>query len=297
MGVRRAGRVGGERFKVGSREYWTDWAKDVAAIAERQITRITALLKAPGTDVREEFDAFRVCAARAGQAWRRLGTPRAPGQRALDVGCGPGALAAVLVDRLGARAVTAVDPSASFVSAARLRLPDVRVEQAPAEQLPFADDSFDLALAQLVVHFLSEPTVGISEMARVTRPGGFVAACVWDHAGGRGPIATFWRAARELDPGVADESDLPGARDGHLVELFAQAGLAPARQTTLTVRASFADADAWWQPYTLGVGPAGAYVQTLDPDHRNSLRARCAQLLPSGPFHIDATAWAAVARR
>jgi SAM-dependent methyltransferase len=218
-----------------------------------------------------------------------------PGQQALDVGCGPGALASVLVGRLGARSVTAVDPSSSFVDAARRRLPDVRIEQADAEQLPFPDDSFDLTLAQLVVHFMTEPTVGIREMARVTRAGGVVAASVWDHDGERGPLSVFWRAAHDLDPRVRDESDLPGVRDGHLVELFERAGLADARQTTLTVRASFADADAWWQPFTLGVGPAGAYVQTLETDHRERLRRRCAQLLPSGPFDVDATAWAAVA--
>ncbi len=217
------------------------------------------------------------------------------GQRALDVGCGPGALTSVLVDRLGADSVMAVDPSASFVSAARSRLPDVRVQQAAAEKLPFPDDSFDLALAQLVVHFLTEPTVGIGEMARVTRPGGVVAACVWDHAGAHGPLATFWRAARGLDPGVADELERPGARDGHLVELFQRAGLGDARQTTLTVRASFADFDAWWHPFTLGVGPAGAYVQTLDPDHLDQIRSRCRQLLPTGAFDLDATAWVALA--
>lgn len=219
-----------------------------------------------------------------------------PGQRALDVGCGPGALTSVLVRRLGADSVTAVDPSASFVSAARRRLPDVRVEQAVAEQLPFAEDSFDLALAQLVVHFMTAPVVGIGEMARVTRPGGVVAACVWDHAGGRGPLSTFWRAARDVDPNTYDESDLPGVRDGHLVELFEQAGLAHATQTTLTVRAAFADVDAWWHPYTLGVGPAGAHVQTLDPDHLDRLRRRCAELLPTGPFQVVANAWAVVAR-
>ncbi len=220
-----------------------------------------------------------------------------PGQSALDVGCGPGALTSVLVGRLGAGSVTAIDPSASFVSAVRRRLPDVRVEQTTAERLPFADDSFDLALAQLVVNFMSEPVVGIGEMARVTRPGGVVAACLWDHAGGRGPLSTFWRAARDVDPNVHDESDLPGVRDGDLVEMFGQAGLAHARQTTLTVRAAFADVGAWWHPFTLGVGPAGAYVRTLDPDHRDRLRRRCEQLLPTGPFHVDATAWAAVARQ
>lgn len=219
------------------------------------------------------------------------------GQRALDVGSGPGALTAVLVERFGAQAVTAVDPSASFVSAIRRRLPDVDVRQAQAEHLPFPDKAFDLVLAQLVVHFLDDPQAGIAEMARVTRPGGVVAACVWDYAGGMGPLATFWRAARDLDPNAQDQSELPGARDGHLVELFQSAGLDRVEQATLTVSASFADVDAWWRPFTLGVGPAGTYVGTLTPDHRERLRARCAELLPPAPFVVEAMAWTAVARR
>ena len=218
-----------------------------------------------------------------------------PPQRALDVGCGPGALTAVLVQRLGAQGVAAIDPSASFVSAVRDRLPGVDVRQASAEQLPFPDASFGLVLAQLVVHFMTDPVAGIAEMARVATPGGTVAACVWDHGGGRGPLSTFWQAARDLDPQARDESDLAGARDGHLVELFGHAGLRPAGQDMLSVSASFADVDAWWQPFTLGVGPAGAYVATLDTGHRAALRARCAELLPTGPFVVDAGAWVATA--
>jgi SAM-dependent methyltransferase len=216
------------------------------------------------------------------------------GQRALDVGCGPGALTAVLADRLGPTAVAAVDPSESFVSAARERLPDVDIQPAPAEALPFPDDTFDLALAQLVVPFMAKPEAGLSEMARVTRPGGVVSASVWDHAGGLGPLSTFWQAVRDLDPGARDESAQAGARDGHLVELFDQVGLTGVEQVTMTVRVPFADFDAWWQPFTLGVGPAGAYVAELDPDRRNQLRARCARLLPAGPFDVHATAWTAV---
>ena len=105
-----------------------------------------------------------------------------PGQRALDVGCGPGALTAELVRRIGAAQVTAVDPSAPFVTAVRARLPGVEVRSGVAEHLPFPDDSFDVALAQLVVHFMTDPIAGLAEMGRVTRPGGTVAACVWDQA-------------------------------------------------------------------------------------------------------------------
>src|SRR5437667_11718142 len=122
------------------------------------------------------------------------------GQRVLDVGCGPGALTAELVARLGPASVSAVDPSEPFVAAARARHPGVEVQQAFAEQLPFPDRAFDAALAQRVVHFMSDPTAGIAEMRRLTRRNGVVAACVWDHAGGHGPLSLLWKAARGLDP-------------------------------------------------------------------------------------------------
>ena len=122
------------------------------------------------------------------------------GQRVLDVGCGPGALTTELVARVGAESVSAVDPSQQFVEAARERHPGVDVRRSAAEELPFPDATFDAAIAQLVVHFMADPGRGLAEMVRVTRPGGAVAACVWDHAGEQTPLAIFWRAARELFP-------------------------------------------------------------------------------------------------
>lgn len=219
-----------------------------------------------------------------------------PGQRALDVGCGPGALTAQLVSRLGTSAVVAIDPSAPFVEATRDRLPGVEAHQGSAEDLPFADDDFDLTVAQLVVHFMGDPVAGLAEMARVTRRGGLVAASVWDHAGTRGPLSTFWRAAREVDPQAPDESGLPGTREGHLARLFAEAGLSDLRSGSLTVTTRFDTFDQWWAPYTLGVGPAGSYVASLDDRARASLEQACRALLPRPPFEVDATAWTVTAR-
>jgi SAM-dependent methyltransferase len=218
------------------------------------------------------------------------------GQRALDVGCGPGALTAELVARLGPAAVAAVDPSASFVTSARERNPGVDVRAAAAEELPFGDDEFDAALAQLVVHFMADPVAGLREMARVTRPGGAVAACVWDHAGGQGPLGVFWQAVRTLDPGARDESDLAGAREGHLAELFAAAELHTLEQTLLAVQVEHPTFEEWWEPFTLGVGPAGAYVSGLADAERDRLRELCRSLLPSPPFTVTARAWAVRAR-
>ncbi len=218
------------------------------------------------------------------------------GQRVLDVGCGPGALTAELVSRAGAEAVSAVEPSASFAAAVHERLPGVDVRQSAAERLPFPDGAFDAAMAQLVVHFMTDPVLGLREMSRVIKPGGVVAACVWDHAGGRGPLTAYWRAVRELDPAADDESDLAGVREGHLAELFAQAGLGVAQVTTLTVRVRQAGFESWWEPLTLGVGPAGAYLASLPADRQAALRERCRRLLPEGPFEISAIAWAATSR-
>lgn len=219
-----------------------------------------------------------------------------PGERAVDVGCGPGALTAELVRRLGSGAVSAIDPSRSFVAEVRSRLPGVQVETGVAEELPFAGDSFDAALAQLVVHFMTDPVAGLSEMARVTRPGGRVAACTWDQSHVGSPMAMFYQAVHDLDPDATDESALAGAREGHLVELFSTAGLRDIQPSVLTVTAHFESFDEWWHPYTLSVGRAGAYVAALGDERRTALRERCAELAPTAPFDVVASAWAVVAR-
>jgi SAM-dependent methyltransferase len=215
------------------------------------------------------------------------------GQRAIDVGCGPGALTKELVDRVGPTNVFAVDPSEPFVAAVRERFPRVDVRLAAAEQLPFADNAFDAALAQLVVHFMSDPVAGLREMARVVRDGGVIAACVWDHAGERGPLSIFWQAARELDRNVTDESRRAGARAGHLAELFVKAGLRNVESTALVATVAHATFEDWWGPFTLGVGPAGAYTASLDADRRTRLKERCRELLPPAPFEVAARAWTA----
>ncbi len=242
----------------------------------------------------EAYDAFM-------GAWSKplsaqladLATVR-PGDRVLDVGCGPGNLTGELVTRLGVDAVSAVDPSEPFVAAARARHPGVDVRQASVESLPYPDEVFDAALAQLVFHFMTDPVAGARAMARVTRPGGRVAACVWDFAGGRGPLGPFWEAAHEVDPEVVDESGFAGARKGHLVELFDAAGLRDLEEAELQVGRAFPGFDAWWEPFTRGVGPAGAVLSRLDATRREALRERCRSMLPDGAFTLSAVAWAAL---
>ena len=218
----------------------------------------------------------------------------AAAQRVLDVGCGPGALTSELVGRLGAASVSAVDPSEPFVAAARERHPGVTVERAPAERLPFGDRAFDAALAELVVQFMDDPVAGLREMARVTRERGVVAACIWDHgSGGHGPLSVFWDAARELDPDVEDESQRAGTRQGHLDQLFGEAGLDEVEESALSVDVAHPSFDGWWEPFTLGVGPAGAFVASLDAEGQARLRDLCGERLPAAPFTVTARAWAA----
>jgi SAM-dependent methyltransferase len=218
------------------------------------------------------------------------------GQRALDVGCGPGALTSQLAARLGAASVSAVDPSPTFVVAARERLPGVDVRHGSAEDLPYGDNDFDVVLAQLSVHFMRDPVRGLREMARVARPGGTVGACVWDHAGGEGPLAVFWDAVRDSDPQHPGEADLPGTSAGQLGELASAAGLLVVDEPPLTVGVTFGTFEEWWEPFTLGVGPAGAHVSALDDRDRQALLTACRRRLPDEPFTLTATAWCVLAR-
>lgn len=213
------------------------------------------------------------------------------GDQVLDVGCGPGALTAHLSSVTQAPLITAVDPSPSFVEAVRQRCPEADVHLAGAEALPFPDDVFDVALAELVVHFMSDPVAGLREMARVCKPGGHVAACVWD--GATGALGPFWKAAHAVDPFVQDESALAGAREGHLSDLFAAAGLTAVEAASIRVEVVHPSFQEWWEPYTLGVGAAGEYVTQLDEAARERLATAARTALGAGPFTVSATAWAA----
>lgn len=219
-----------------------------------------------------------------------------PGLRVLDVGSGPGALTQALLEVVGADRVAAADPMPVFVEALRARWPRVEAAVSGAEHLPYDDATFDAALANLVVPFMADPVAGLAEMGRVTRTGGVVAATVWQHASGTSPLSPFWDAVRTIDPAGADESLAPGVREGDLARLFAEAGLT-ASVDALTVDVAFASFDDWWEPFTFGVGPAGAYLEAQQPERYQEIRDACAAQLGAAPFTVSGSAWCAVATR
>jgi ubiquinone/menaquinone biosynthesis C-methylase UbiE len=222
-----------------------------------------------------------------------------PGQRALDVGCGSGALVAELAARVGAENVTGIDPSEPFVGAARVKTPGARLVVGSAEALPFADREFDATLSQLVVNFLADPDQGLREMSRVTRPGGVVAGCVWDYAGEMTMLRTYWDAAAALDPkraALAMESTMPFADPDSLADLWRRSGLDGVEVSPLVAEAAYQDFDDLWAPFPTGVGPAGAYAASLDGEAQAELRDEFARRLgsPEGSFTLSARAWCAV---
>ena len=216
------------------------------------------------------------------------------GDRALDVGCGTGALAMELAERLGASAVAAVDPSEPSVDACAAALPEADVRVGESESLPFAEGSFDAALCQLALNFMADARAGVSEMRRVARPGGTVAACTWDYREGMTLLRVFWDAAAAIDPTAPHEGRvMPFCTTSELEELWRDVGLREIHVGSLIVQRTYADFEDLWEPFTFGVGPGGAYCVSLDAERREALRRECFRLLgePTGELTLDARAW------
>ena len=225
-----------------------------------------------------------------------------PPMRALDVGAGPGALTRVLVERLGAENVAAAEPSEPFAAALRKRLPGVELAVAPAESLPFEDGRFDVVLSQLVVNFMTDREAGVGEMARVARPGGLVASCVWDYGGEMTLLRAYWGAAVEAAPergAAADEAATMRPRsEEELAELWRNVGLEDIRTGRLVAHASYEGFEDLWEPITTGIAPAGAFYSSLDDAARAALHDAFRRRLGVGdePFTLDAVAFAVVGR-
>jgi SAM-dependent methyltransferase len=194
--------------------------------------------------------------------------------------------------------VRAADPSEPFVNACRARLPGVEVVVAAAEALPFADDTFDATLSQLVLNFMHEALAGLREMVRVTRPGGIVASCVWDYAGEMTLLRAFWDSAREVDPARAAAVDegvvMRWCSERDLAELWRAARLHDVRSSPLVVSAAYSDFEDLWAPLPTGIAPSGAFCASLDEERRAALHGAYRDRLGvgDGPFELSARAWA-----
>jgi SAM-dependent methyltransferase len=214
------------------------------------------------------------------------------GQRVVDVGCGSGVLTEELARRVGADHVAGADPS-PLLDACAERVPGADLKRAAAEDLPWPDDSFDAALAQLVVHFMTDPEAGIAEMARVTRPGGVVGACTWDFSGGMKLLGIFWESVRALDPG-AGESETSAFDEARLDALWRRTGLGDVEVDSLDVSSRYEDFDELWDTFLLGAGPGGQHLISQPPERQAAIREQYRSRLgePAGQFELEARAWA-----
>lgn len=206
----------------------------------------------------------------------------------LDAGCGTGALTAAILAAASPASVDAVDSSSAFLEYARAQVADerARFHVGDAQALELASGSFHAAVSGLVLNFLPHPERAVAEMARVTRPGGTVAAYVWDYAGEMQVIRRFWEAAVALDPAASDLDEsrrFPLARPAALEQLFRGAELGEVAVWLIDVTAGFGDFDAYWTPFLGGQGPAGAYAAALDEGSRAALRDRLHAELPVEP--------------
>lgn len=216
------------------------------------------------------------------------------GQRALDVGCGPGALTAELARVVGAERTCALDPSEPFVEACRARVPGADVRVGTAEEPPDFGGPFDAVLSQLVLNFLADAPGAVAAMRRALRPGGTLTACVWDYAEGMEMLRAFWDGALELDPSAPDEGrTMRWCSPDELHGLWSAGGLRDVTTGRLEVDAAYDGFADFWEPFERGVGPSGAHCVSLPAGDRARLREACFRRLgePAGPFALTARAW------
>jgi SAM-dependent methyltransferase len=211
----------------------------------------------------------------------------------LDVGSGPGALTGELVRRVGAANVAAIEPTPAFFEACRERFPGVDVRQGPAETLPWPEHHFDAALSQLVLSFVKDSDRVASEMRRVVREGGTLAACMWLDPGLQ-MHELFWEVVATLEPSTPQPDSMPYRKQGEIAALWRRTGLREIEETTLEVRAAYRDFDDFWQSLLHAAGPIGAFIKTISDERRAAIGDRCRERLahPTSAFELSATACA-----
>lgn len=218
------------------------------------------------------------------------------GQAVLDVGSGTGALSYAVAAAVPTVRVTGIDPVPQYVRYAQDHAGSdrIRFELADARALPFPDATFDRVLSLLVLNFVPDPDRAMDEMTRVARPGGVVAAAVWDYGASMEMLRVFWDEAVALDPDAPDERRMPLSRRGELAALWRAHRLQSVEETRLGIEMTFTSFEDYWQGFLGGQGPAGAYTATLMDAQRAALRSRLQNRLPAGGgFTLRSCAWAA----
>jgi SAM-dependent methyltransferase len=219
------------------------------------------------------------------------------GDRLLDVGCGTGSLTFAAASLNPQSEIVGIDRSVSFIEYDRSLTKDARLsfEVGDVLSLPYPDDSFDKCLSLLVVQFIPDVPRALSEMRRVTRKGGAVAACVWDRD--EDDFHTFfWNSAVEISPEAGKIRDTRGYAAGQLSALWADSGFTGIAETALVLWPEFQSFNEYWTPMVEGQGPAGSYLAGLPADKQISLRERVREKVlrtgPDRPFKLKAIAWA-----
>jgi SAM-dependent methyltransferase len=222
------------------------------------------------------------------------------GDAVLDVGSGTGALTAAVANKAPSSRVVGLDPAAPYVALAQSQHGSslIHFEVGDAQQMRFNDAMFDRTLSLLVVNFIPDARKALSEMARVTKSKGTIAAAVWDYGEGMEMLRVFWDEAVALAPANAakDERNMPLCRHGDLAALWRAKGLQDVVEQALTIETRFESFDDFWTPFLEKQGPAGAYASSLPAADREALRQRLRRrLLGDGPDTVivmHARAWA-----
>jgi SAM-dependent methyltransferase len=223
----------------------------------------------------------------------------------LDVGCGTGALIQTIIETENPNSAIGIDPSSGFTEYAKMRIANsrARFKVGDAQSLPIDATSLDVAVSGLVLNFVPQPPLAVREMTRVVRPGGLVAAYVWDYAGKMELMRYFWDAAVALNPGASELDEgrrFPICQPKLLAELFAQAGLSDVEVRPIDIATDFRDFDDYWAPFLGGQGPAPGYAMSLSEERRTVLRERIRSELPMAKdrsIHLIARAWAVRGRK
>ncbi len=222
------------------------------------------------------------------------------GKTWLDVGCGTGALTQTIFETASPRYVVGADKSKAFIDFLGHQVLDERLcfNIDDAQGLNFDDEFYDNTVSGLLLNFLPMPNKGLAEMKRVTKPGGRIAAYVWDYAGEMQMMRHFWNAAIELDPAALELDEgvrFEICKPEPLAELFREVDLENVKVRAIEVPTVFRDFDDYWSPFLGAQGPAPGYAMSLSEESRAALRERIRARLPiasDGSIHLVARAWA-----